>query len=48
MTTLYKPLGEVGLTENGHPPEGRDWANRGVVCSTCDDGGCPDCTDPIN
>jgi hypothetical protein len=27
-------------------PLHRTWANVGVSCSTCDDGGCPDCTDP--
>lgn len=27
-------------------PAHRTEANYGIVCSTCDGGGCPDCTDP--
>lgn len=27
-------------------PIHRTEANHGIICSTCDGGGCPDCTDP--
>lgn len=30
----------------GELPLSRTEANHGISCSTCDDGGCPDCTDP--
>lgn len=30
----------------GELPISRTEANHGISCSTCDDGGCPDCTDP--
>lgn len=37
------------LTESVTPPAlplHRTEANYGITCSTCDGGGCPDCTDP--
>ncbi|MBO0811574.1 MAG: hypothetical protein J2P23_05960 [Microlunatus sp.] len=40
----------VSMPRRGPNPDGlplhRTEANYGVSCSTCDDGGCPDCTDP--
>lgn len=41
---LAYALAEVGLARPGLPLH-LDWANHGISCSTCDDGGCPDCTD---